>query len=838
KKLMLLKEIIYNLLWCWDHEAINLMRRIDEELWEEKEHNPILMLGNIKQERLDSLTENEGFIAQMERVNERMKEYLSEKTWFEKTWNSKEKMCIAYFSAEFGISECMPIYSGGLGILAGDHLKSASELGLPLVGVGLMYQEGYFRQYLNSAGWQGERYPTNDFYNMPMTLATDKKGNPVTIEVEFPGRNVTAQIWEIKVGRVVLYALDTNIPQNNQGDKNLTSELYGGDKETRIQQEILLGIGGIRALKKLKIDPCVCHMNEGHSAFLALERIRIAISEHGLTFPEALELSKAGNVFTTHTPVPAGIDKFSPELVDKYFSSYYPKLQISRDEFLALGRENEFDSQAEFSMAVLAIKLANFVNGVSKLHGDVSRKMWHNVFPGIPDTEVPISSVTNGIHYRSWISGDMADLYLRYLGPRWLKEPADQTIWERIDQIPAEELWKTHERRRERMVAFARGRLVKQLKTRGAMSSEIAFAEEVMNPDTLTIGFARRFATYKRASLIFKNIDRLVKILLNKERPVQIIFAGKAHPKDTPGKELIQKIVQFARQEDIRRHVVFIEDYDINVSRYLVQGVDVWLNTPMRPYEASGTSGMKATANGVINLSILDGWWDEAYSPETGWAIGKGETYDDPELQNEVESNAIYALLEKEIVPLFYERGRDGLPRGWIDKMKSSMRHLCPVFNTNRMVSEYFENFYMPTAVRHKKLKENEMVKVKDLAHWKSFIKENWESVKILDVKSEAPQEVSVGTSFEVHASVHLGNIKPEDVQVEIYFGAVNSKMMIVDAEPVPMTSNGNHNEGNHEFIGKVVCKKSGKYGYSLRIRPNHEDMNNPFETGLIIWSN
>ncbi len=838
KKLIKLKEIVYNLWWCWNHETLQLIRRIDEDLWEEKNHNPILVLGSVKQERLEYLSEDEGFLSQLERVYQALQDYIKGKTWFKSNHSSTKNMCIAYFSAEFGITECIPIYSGGLGILAGDHLKSASELGLPLVGVGLMYQEGYFRQYLNAAGWQGEHYPKNDFYTMPVSLVKNKEDSIVKISVDYPGRKIYAQIWRMEVGRVLLYAIDTNIIENNQEDRSLTGELYGGSIETRIQQEILLGIGGIRILEELGYKPSVFHMNEGHSAFLALERIRKVIQEYNFSFQEAVELTKTNNVFTTHTPVPAGIDKFSPELIDKYFGNYYQSLKISRDEFLSLGRLDSNNSNEPFSMALLALKLSDLANGVSKLHGEVSRKMWCSVWPQVPENEIPITHVTNGIHYGSWISHDMSDLYIRYIGPRMSTDPADQTIWNRIEQIPAEELWRTHERRRERMVAFARRRLSQQLKKRGAMSSEIAFADEVLNPETLTIGFARRFATYKRSTLIFHNLERLIKILCDKDRPVQIIFAGKAHPKDTPGKELIQKIIQICRQEQLRRNIIFIEDYDITISRYLVQGVDVWLNTPLRLLEASGTSGMKATANGVINLSIPDGWWDEAYSIKSGWSIGRGEVYDDINLQNEVESNAIYNLLEKEIVPLFYDRGRDGLPRKWIDLMKSSMINLCPIFNANRMVREYFENSYLPSFKRFNKMNKVNAEKAKELAKWKSYMKGNWGNIKITNISAKKSKEISVGTEFDVYADIYLDSFKPEDVQVQIYFGSVNSQMKIIDAVSIPMENRVPGNGGNYTFVGKIACKNSGRHGYSLRILPKHEYQNNLFETGLILWSN
>ncbi len=625
-----LRDLAYNLSWAWNHDAIDLFRRLDRDLWETTLHNPVLMLGTIRQERLEEVMADDGFMAHLERVGRDLDRYMQARnTWYSKNCPNGDGARIAYFSAEFGLTECLRIYSGGLGILAGDHLKSASDLGLPLVGVGLLYQQGYFRQYLNPDGWQQEQYPDNDFYNLPLTLERQLSGAPLTVEVEYPGRTVKAQVWRVQVGRVPLYLLDTNVEGNRPDDRDITDQLYGGDSDMRIRQEILLGIGGIRALEILGLRPTVCHMNEGHSAFLALERIRLLMQDCQLTFAEAREAAMAGNVFTTHTPVPAGIDRFHPDLIDQYFSGYYPRLGLSRHEFLGLGRMNPNDPNGYFCMAVLAMRLAYRINGVSQLHGRVSRQMWQEVWPQVPADEVPILGITNGIHPRSWISNDMAGLYDRYLGPRWSDRPADAKIWQQATRIPDEELWRTHERRRERLVTFARGRLRDHLEQQGGSPSEIGHADEVLDPEALTIGFARRFATYKRATLLFRDLERLARILGDKDRPVQLIFAGKAHPQDNAGKELIRQIIHLARRQEFRNRIVFLEDYDMDVARYLVQGVDVWLNTPRRPHEASGTSGMKATANGGLNLSILDGWWDEGYTPDTGWAIGGGEEYRD-----------------------------------------------------------------------------------------------------------------------------------------------------------------------------------------------------------------
>lgn len=841
QRLERLRDLAHNLWWSWSHEAIELFRRLDRDLWEDAGHNPVLMLGTIRQERLAQVAEDDGFMAHLARVYGEFERYVQNVgTWYHKAHGDRQEVRIAYFSAEFGLTESLGIYAGGLGILAGDHLKSASDLGLPFVGVGLLYQQGYFRQYLNPDGWQQELYPSNDFYNLPLTLERQLSGAPLTIRVELPGREVEAQVWRAQVGRVPLYLLDTNIESNRPEDRDLTDQLYGGDDDVRIRQEILLGIGGLRALEALGLRPTVCHMNEGHSAFLALERIRLMMEECQLSFSEAREAAAAGHVFTTHTPVPAGIDWFHPDLVDRYFSYYYPKLNLSRHDFLGLGRMNPDDATGYFCMALLAMRLANKINGVSQLHARVSRRMWQDAWPQLPVSEAPILGITNGIHARSWISHDMADLYDRYLGPRWIERPADQEVWQRVMRIPDEELWRTHERRRERLVAFARRTLSKQLEQRGSRPSEIRRAEEVLDPEALTIGFARRFATYKRGTLLFHDLERLARIVGDRDRPVQIIFAGKAHPKDNPGKELIRQIVHHARRPEFRNRIVFLEDYDMVVARYLVQGVDVWLNTPRRPHEASGTSGMKATANGALNLSVLDGWWDEGYTPETGWAIGRGEDYtdDQAEYQDRIEANAIYDLLEKEIVPLFYERGRDGLPRGWIAKMKAAMRDHAGVFNTNRMVREYTEVCYLPSAARSQRLWAEEQHRAKALAAWKAKIRQQWSQIRIERVWTERPDgaDLKVGDQLQIQAQVYLGELKPTDVSVQLYHGLLDASNLIENGRALPTLIAQSKGKGKYVFAGAIPCRTSGQHGYALRILPHHEDLDNPFEMGLVLW--
>jgi len=834
-----LGELAYNLWWAWNLDVVDLFRRLDRDLWEESHHNPVFMLGRITQDRLEEATNDDGFVSHMMRGYQALNRYMSSQdTWFQAIYGPELRdLCIAYFCAEFGVTECLRTYSGGLGVLAGDHLKSASDLGLPLVGVGLLYQEGYFRQYLNADGWQQESYPLNDFFNLPVQLERGSNGQPITVQVAFPGRPVTAQVWRAQIGRVPLYLLDTNLNVNRPDDRDITDRLYGGDLDMRIRQEIILGIGGIRALDALGVQFTTCHMNEGHSAFLALERIRKVMKEQNLPFEVAREATLAGNVFTTHTPVPAGIDLFPPDLVHHYFSSQYHELGLNREEFLRLGQRTPHDAGQPLSMAILAIRLAASTNGVSALHGRVARRMWQDLWPQTPIEEVPITSITNGIHPRSWISSDMAGLLSRYLGPHWIERPDDHNVWKRVDRIPDEELWRTHERRRERLVAVARERMRRQLERRGAAPKEVTDASEALHPDALTIGFARRFATYKRASLLFSDPERLVKILNQPGRPVQIIFAGKAHPRDNPGKDLIRQIVHFARREDLRLRVAFLEDYDMSLARYLVQGADVWLNTPRHGLEASGTSGMKAAVNGAINLSTLDGWWCEGYAPDAGWRIGLGETYEDERYGDQVEAQALYDLLEKDVVPLFYERGSDDLPRGWIAMMKRSIQSVAPIFNSHRMVEEYAQKMYFPAAVRFDRLAANQCQVAKDLVAWLDRVHQGWNEVRITAVESDTSGELLVYTEFNVTVHVHLGPLTPQDVKVQIYHGAIDPQEQIADYRIVDMSATGSAKDGVYVYTGTIPCRKSGLQGYTVRILPFHPDLTNSHVPGLVVWA-
>ncbi|HEY4743798.1 MAG TPA: glycosyltransferase family 1 protein [Desulfuromonadaceae bacterium] len=831
-----LQRIAYNLWWSWEPDAISLFRRLDPDLWQSTRHNPVEMLGILQQTTLESLKGDEGFMAHLRMVDEKLTEYLQERTWFQKTYNGNQTMRVAYFSMEFGLHESLPIYSGGLGILAGDHLKSASDLGLPLAGVGLLYRQGYFRQYLNNEGWQQEYYPENDFYNLPLVLERDANGAPLAIELEFGTRRFSVHIWRVQVGRVPLYLLDTNLEENRPEDRLITAQLYGGDQEMRILQEILLGIGGIRALRALGIVPNVCHMNEGHAAFLALERIRLLMEKRGVGFNEASEIVRAGNVFTTHTPVEAGIDHFPADLLDKYFSRYCKALGLAREEFLGLGRQNPRNSQETFCMAVLALKLAGHANGVSQLHGEVSRSMWRNVWPELPEEQVPLTSITNGVHTRTWISNHMASLLVRYLGTRWLDDPTNHNVWRRIAKIPDAELWRTRQSCREKLVDFARKRLKEQLIKVGATTKEIATAEEVLDPEVLTIGFARRFATYKRGTLLLRDLDRLSRLLNNPDMPVQIIFAGKAHPQDQQGKELIRQIVQVSHEERFRHRIVFIEDYDMEVARHLVQGVDVWLNTPLRPMEASGTSGMKVAFNGGLNMSVLDGWWCEGYQRNNGWAIGKGEVYEDTEYQNQVESRATYDLLEKEIIPHYYERGSDNVPRAWVATMKASMQSLCPVFSTDRMVEEYADRSYLPSHAQWKQLVKDDMALALDVTRWKERIFKAWPQVRIEQALAETPDPVAVGSSIQISARVVLGDIGVHEVAVEGYFGVLDSTGNIQGGETISLDHAEDLGNGGHLFAGRIECRFCGRHGFMLRVMPRHTVLGNIYEPGYLIW--
>lgn len=832
-----LKEIAYNMWYSWNWEAVKLFIALDPEYWEKSYQSPINMLCMLPLEKMEEAARNQDFIAQMNHVYQKFQKYLNDKPWFEKKFGEKRQSLIAYFCCEYGIDEGLPLYSGGLGILAGDHMKSASDLGIPLVGVGLFYRQGYFKQSLNADGWQMESYPENNRHRMPLTLEKDKKGDPLLIDLSDTNIPIKFQMWRVGVGRSHLYLLDTNISSNPPEHRLITMQLYGGDRDMRIRQEILLGIGGLRALYALGLTPTVCHINEGHAAFLMLERLRLYMQEEGLSLKEAFEVCWASNIFTTHTPVPAGNERFNAQLVKKYLGGYVEKMGFSWNDFLTLGREDPNNQGEDFCMTVLALKLAARSNGVSKLHGEVSRKMWKTLWPYLPESDVPITSITNGIHNRSWVSHEQAALLQKYLGPAFVDEPMNSEIWKKVVDIPCSQLWKLKELRREKLVEFVRKRLRMQFTNRRLSPSEINLADEVLDAKTLTIGFARRFASYKRANLLLHEPERLANMLLNSEKPVQLIFAGKAHPADNLGKDLIKQLIHFIRDERFRYKIVFLEDYDINVARYMVQGVDVWLNTPRRPMEASGTSGMKAAVNGVLNLSVLDGWWPEGYTIGTGWAIGRGEEYGDPDYQDAVMGHLLYDMLEREVIPLFYKRDADGFPREWIENMKKTLLRLGFAFSSNRMVAEYTERFYVHANDDYKKLSARNYVLAKEMAQWRKRLEENWSRIKVVSLQAKPDeQELHTGDEIPVMAEVELGDLKPDDVAVELYHGQVSDREEITNAHIEQMVVQPSSNK-THLYKGKVTCQYAGRYGFALRIVPGHKSLSHRLLPVRIVWA-
>ncbi|MEO8210491.1 MAG: alpha-glucan family phosphorylase [bacterium] len=688
--LLMLKEVAYNLHWSWSKESVELFNEINPDFWNWSGHNPVKLLNEINQSYLEFIIEKKNLGNRILNIHSDYKNYLSRKTYFEEKYFTPDKPIIAYFSAEYGITECLKTYSGGLGVLSGDHLKSSSDLGLPLIGIGIAYQYGFFTQLINRDGWQTENYEINDFQNLPIRLLRDDNYIPVKISLNFPNRTIWVQTWVAQVGKIKLFLLDTSIAENSVEDRRITDILYGGDNEKRICQEIILGIGGTRLLEKLNYDIKAFHLNEGHSAFLCFERIKNHMKKMNISYHEAKQVCYFSNIFTTHTPVPAGIDIFTKELFTKYFKSYAEKeLEIGVDELFLEGDLNRDDADNNrFNMAYLAINNSNFINGVSKLHGEVSRKMWH-----LPQTRAEIDHITNGVHTPSYISKYTNNILCEYFSKNWIY---DDTIWKRIDEIPDEEIWAMRILSKYTLISFCRERIKEKWIFLGADKEKLKEVENILNPDSLTIGFARRFATYKRGTLIFRDLERLKRIIKNSNMPVQFIFSGKAHPKDEGGKNLISEIISYTRDEDLIHKIVFLDNYDINVARHLVEGCDVWLNNPRRPLEASGTSGMKIIANGGLNFSILDGWWDEGYTPENGWKI---DSYLNENISVEerdtLEAISLYDTLEKEIIPTFYLRNEKGIPVQWIGKIKSSIKNLAGYFSTNRMVKDYCEKFYM-----------------------------------------------------------------------------------------------------------------------------------------------
>lgn len=839
EKLQPLKILASNLYFSWQHEIEEFFAQMDRDLWEKSEHNPIWFLNHLPQNTLEELADDEFFLDRLSTITAGLEKYLAKRGPLTGLDVQENGPVVAYFSAEYGIAQCLPVYSGGLGILAGDHLKSASDLNVPLVGIGLCYQQGYFRQYLTHDGWQQERYQPNDFDQMPLTAVLDLEGQPLKVRIMMQDRPLYFRIWKAEVGRIPLYLMDTNVPENSVDRREITAQLYGGDLEMRLKQEFLLGIGGVKALDALGLNPKVIHMNEGHSAFAGLERIRALIHDQGLSFEAATEVVAQSSVFTTHTPVPAGNDRFPAELMAQYFQDYARDLGLAWKVFLALGRENTRDDNEPFCMTVLALRLSRFNNGVSLLHGKVSRHMWAAVWPQYPEEDVPITSVTNGIHFPTWVAPDMSLLFDRFLGPSWREDPDCERVGEKFASIPDIELWRTHERLRERLVDFVRRRLQQQIMARGGRSWELEVAENVLNPEALTIGFSRRFASYKRAYLLFKDKERLLRIVSDASRPLQFVFAGKAHPRDNEGKKIIQELVSLCQSKECRMSMVFLEDYDMHVARYLVQGCDVWLNNPRRPLEACGTSGMKAMANGVLNLSTLDGWWDEAWLPDNslGWAIGSGEEYDDVEYQDFVESQTLYNILEKDLMPLFYDRSHGSCPRRWVQKMKQGLKVLGPVFNGHRMVEEYARRAYLPSNISYSKLAADHFRPASELASWRMNLLTHWGGLKIRNVRCSSATEMYVGEKLEVTAEVLVNGLNLDDIQVEIYTGPLDHTGAFATRSTFVMQADDRTQDGWYIYRGHATPLETGKFGFTVRILPHHPLLRDAHSLGLICWA-
>lgn len=695
KRIEGLTRLAHNMWWVWNPDGQRAFQFIDPILWDLVAHNPVAFLRRVERERLNAAVGQPAYIEHYDNTLAKFDAYLTDSnTWFHQTYPDLTKKTIAYFSFEFGIHESLPVYAGGLGILSGDHLKEASDLGLPVVGVGFVYDKGYFVQELTEDGWQETRNYLIDFEMLPLIALLGEDRKPLTISIDLPGRPIYARIWELQVGRAHLYLLDSNVEANAAADRQLTERLYSNDLEIRISQEMLLGMGGVKVLRLLGYEPSVWHMNEGHSAFLALERIREQMKA-GKDFKSAWDEVKATNVFTTHTPVPAGNDQFPLWLVDKYFGNFSQEIGLTHDQFIDLGRQAQPWGES-FVMPVLALKLSQRANAVSELHGIVSRRMWQFLWPDKQEEDVPIGYVTNGVHTRSWLARRMGGLFSTYLGADWLERLDEPAFWNNINNIPDDELWAVRRHLKNKLVNFTNERTRQQWHNGQLTPSQVVAGGLFMDPYTLTIGFARRFATYKRANLIFQDFERIINLITDSHKPVQIVFAGKAHPADEPGKLLIQQVYRAVKDSRSAGRLVFIEDYDINVARYLVQGVDVWMNTPRRPNEASGTSGMKAALNGVLNFSVLDGWWREGYNGKNGWAIGKDIEYTNPEAQDTADMQSLYETLEKQIIPLYYDRDSNKVPREWLKMVRECLRTLVPQFSLRRMLKEYTTDYYLP----------------------------------------------------------------------------------------------------------------------------------------------
>ena len=845
-----LGDLVHNLRWSWHPETQDLFAALDADQWEACGHDPVRLLGAVSSDRLLEASRDKKFLRMLEIARADLDEYLTGDRWYQTLGGGDggdggdPPKSIAYFSPEFGIAAVLPQYSGGLGILAGDHLKTASDLGVPIVGVGLLYRHGYFRQSLSREGWQQERYPVLDPDGLSISLLREEDGSAAKIAVGLPDeQSLTARIWVAEVGRVPLLLLDSDVEENTESVRDVTDRLYGGTTEHRLRQEMLLGVGGVRALRAYSRltgapDPEVFHTNEGHAGFLGVERIRELIEEprkgDGLDFATALEVSRAGTVFTTHTPVPAGIDRFPREMVEQYFGGDNANAGVPVEKILALGAEDYSGGDpGVFNMAVMGFRLSQRANGVSRLHGEVSRGMFAGLWPSFDTADVPIASITNGVHAPTWVGREVFDLAEREGANIGVDDPG---VFDVVDKLDSKQIWATKRVLRERLVKDARRRLAKSWKERGAASAELSWIDSALDPDVLTIGFARRVPSYKRLTLMLRDPERLKRILLHPERPVQLVIAGKSHPADDGGKKLIQEIVRFADQHDVRHRIVFLPNYDIAMAQPLYPGCDVWLNNPLRPYEACGTSGMKAALNGGLNLSILDGWWDEWYDGNNGWAIPSADGVEDPDHRDDIEATALYDLIENEVAPRFYDHDGNGVPVRWIEMVRHTLKSLGPKVLATRMVRDYVTMLYTPSATTSRALNDD-YSGARELSEWKARVRQGWRGVTVDHVEStgvgDSPQ---VGATLEVVVFASLGDLGPDDVDVQVVHGRIAHEDDLVDTRCEPLTLVESYEAGRHRFAGTVSLAQTGPFGYTVRILPKHPLLASSAELGCVAW--
>lgn len=842
KSINRLDEMANNLWWSWNTEYLRLLKKMDRDLWENVQKNPVKFLKRVTQEKLEKAANDNSFVKEYEKILKNYEDYMNSKdTWFNKKYPENKNDLIAYFSAEYGLDETIPIYSGGLGILSGDHLKSASDLGIPLVGVGLLYKQGYFNQKIESYGIQKSEYNSLELEDMPILPVKNSENQDLLINVKFEKRDVYLKVWKINVGRVSLYLMDSDIEKNAPEDREVTLKLYGGDQDMRIRQEIVLGMAGTKLLKELGLNPTIYHMNEGHSAFLILELMKNTIEEKQVSFEIAKDIVGSKTVFTTHTPVPAGNDIFPIALMEKYFKDFWPSLTIEKEEFLKLGMKPTDVLEPGFNMGIFALKIAGKKNGVSKLHGEVSRELFGDVWPNIAANESPITYVTNGIHTCSWLAQNLKELYNKYLTspttPYWQDKIYLDETWKKIKNIPNNELWNAHLERKEKLIEHIRENTTNRLRRAGVSYEEIKEITNSISSNDLIIGFARRFATYKRATLIFNDLERITEILNDKERPVKLVFAGKAHPADKEGQDLIKYIHEISMKPQFRGKVFLLENYNIAMSRYLISGVDVWLNNPRRPMEASGTSGQKASVNGVINFSVLDGWWAEGYDQTNGWIIGTEAEYNTYSEQDIADSSSIYKTLETKIIPTFFNKtGENNYSEEWMEIMKQSIITTGGKYSTARMLVDYTNNLYIPLINLYNNYFSN-LENAASFSHWKHQIKANWENITIEQFENPENIKIDAGEQIEVSCKVTLPNIEKEDVRVEVYCGKISDDGRVEDTKIIPMQLVQEEEEyRRYTYKAKISLSSGGNYGYTFRVMPTNEMLLDSENLDLVKW--